>query len=150
MAKRRSAGVSGLNACRTDGSSCTGAKLPEPPTPPTVVGPGLLRMAYSAAKSLTKFLGSGLKTVPAEQRTMRLESVRVASITRASAAGSAAASQRENLAAARTLPAGEVVNLVCLTDGHKDGGFLANHDSAVHLERKIVQHRVQPLGSGQQ
>jgi hypothetical protein len=38
-----------------------------------VVGPGLLRMAYSAAKSLTKFLGSGLKTVPAEQRAIRLQ-----------------------------------------------------------------------------
>jgi tetratricopeptide (TPR) repeat protein len=72
--KATSTGISGLNALASlIGALAPGAKLPEPQTPPTIVGPGLLRMAYSAAKSLTKFLGSGLKTVPVEQRTMRLQ-----------------------------------------------------------------------------
>jgi hypothetical protein len=35
-------------------------------------GPGLLRMALSAAKSLTKFVGSGMKRVPVETREKRL------------------------------------------------------------------------------
>jgi tetratricopeptide (TPR) repeat protein len=35
-------------------------------------GPGLLRMALSAAKSATRFLGSGLKTVAAETQQKRL------------------------------------------------------------------------------
>jgi tetratricopeptide (TPR) repeat protein len=40
------------------------------PAPPA--GPGLLRMAVSAAKSMAKFLGSGLKTVPAATLQRRL------------------------------------------------------------------------------
>jgi len=72
--KATSTGISGLNALASlTGALAPGAKLPELSAPSTVVGPGLLRMAYSAAKSLTKFLGSGLKTVPVEQRTMRLQ-----------------------------------------------------------------------------
>jgi tetratricopeptide (TPR) repeat protein len=72
--KATTVGVSGLNALAgLTGVLVPGAKLPEPQTPAAIVGPGLLRMAYSAAKSLTKFLGSGLKTVPVEQRIMRLQ-----------------------------------------------------------------------------
>jgi tetratricopeptide (TPR) repeat protein len=37
-------------------------------------GPGLLRMAYSAAKSMAKFVGSGLKAVPAATQQKRLQS----------------------------------------------------------------------------
>jgi tetratricopeptide (TPR) repeat protein len=40
---------------------------------PGVSGPGLLRMAFSAAKSITRFVGSGLKTVPAATQQKRLE-----------------------------------------------------------------------------
>src|SRR5205814_9286885 len=70
----RAASTSGLNALAalTD-ALMPGAKLAEPPAPPVAVGPGLLRMAYSAAKSLTKFLGSGLKTVPVDERQRRLQ-----------------------------------------------------------------------------
>jgi tetratricopeptide (TPR) repeat protein len=70
----RTGAASGLNALAAlSGALMPGAKLAEPPAPLVAAGPGLLRMAYSAAKSLTKFLGSGLKTVAAEERQRRLE-----------------------------------------------------------------------------
>lgn len=43
------------------------------PTAKQVTGPNLLAMAFSAAKSLTKFVRSGLKTAPAEIRESRLQ-----------------------------------------------------------------------------
>jgi tetratricopeptide (TPR) repeat protein len=42
------------------------------PQPEPARGPGLLRMAFSAAKSMAKFLMAGLKTVPAAERQRRL------------------------------------------------------------------------------
>src|SRR5262249_50938858 len=42
------------------------------PQPQPATGPGLLRMAFSAAKSLAKFIGAGLKTVAAETQQQRL------------------------------------------------------------------------------
>jgi Tetratricopeptide repeat len=70
----RAGSASGLNALAALTDALTpGAKLAEPPAPPVAAGPGLLRMAFSAAKSLTKFLGSGLKTVRSEERQRRLQ-----------------------------------------------------------------------------
>jgi hypothetical protein len=40
--------------------------------PESAQGPGLLRMALSAAKSMAKFLGSGFKTAPAQTLQLRL------------------------------------------------------------------------------
>jgi tetratricopeptide (TPR) repeat protein len=37
------------------------------------VGPGILRMAFAAAKSVTRFLASGLKTAPTNLQVRRLE-----------------------------------------------------------------------------
>jgi tetratricopeptide (TPR) repeat protein len=43
------------------------------PAPGQAAGPGLLRMAVSAAKAMTKFLGSGFKVVPDETYQKRLQ-----------------------------------------------------------------------------
>jgi tetratricopeptide (TPR) repeat protein len=50
-------------------SDATAAAAPRPGT----VGPGWLRMALSAARAVGKFVGSGMKTVPATVRDRRLE-----------------------------------------------------------------------------
>jgi hypothetical protein len=41
--------------------------------PGQATGPAVLRMAFSAARSMTRFLGSGLKTAPAEVQSQRLQ-----------------------------------------------------------------------------
>lgn len=70
----RAGAASGTNALAAlTGALLPGARLPDPPVAAEIAGPTLLRMAYSAAKSLTKYLGSGLKTVPAETRDARLQ-----------------------------------------------------------------------------
>jgi len=75
-----------LHQYRT-GESATGLRRPAAPRaqaggevvvgawapPGQTSGPGLLRMAFSAAKSMAKFLTSGLKTVAAEARQRRLQ-----------------------------------------------------------------------------
>jgi tetratricopeptide (TPR) repeat protein len=43
-----------------------------PGQPPNTEGPGVLRMAVSAARSMAKFIGSGFKTVPQQIRQQRL------------------------------------------------------------------------------
>lgn len=63
----------GLLSGKLAGTGATGA----PPgwdarSEPAARGPALLRMAFTAAKSLSKFLGSGLKTVPAATQQKRL------------------------------------------------------------------------------
>lgn len=70
----RAGAASGANALATlTGALLPGAQLAEPPVAAEIAGPTFLQMAYSAAKSLTKFLGSGLRTVPAEARDGRLQ-----------------------------------------------------------------------------
>jgi tetratricopeptide (TPR) repeat protein len=44
-----------------------------PPAPPPAGNPGFLRMAFSAAKSMAQFLGSGLKTVTPAVHQRRLQ-----------------------------------------------------------------------------
>jgi tetratricopeptide (TPR) repeat protein len=54
--------------------SFTGSPTLPPSTPQSATGnPSLLRMAFSAAKSMVKFLGSGLKTVPPSVHLQRLQ-----------------------------------------------------------------------------
>jgi tetratricopeptide (TPR) repeat protein len=56
------------------GSWVVGGAQPTQPGPtPPASGPGLLRMAHSAVKSVGKFLGSGLQTVPAPTYQSRLQ-----------------------------------------------------------------------------
>jgi tetratricopeptide (TPR) repeat protein len=58
-----------------DGSSLgklSGQNLPGSPLPPKHAGPSYLRMAVSAASALVQFVGSGLKTVPAETLEERM------------------------------------------------------------------------------
>ncbi len=57
------------------GLSPSGASRPasQPMPGPENTGPGLLRMAYSALKSLVQFVGSGCKTVPAQVHEQRLQ-----------------------------------------------------------------------------
>jgi len=52
--------------------ACAGKQLPVPDTAQEQ-GPGLLRMAVSAAKSLANFAGSGLKFVPRDTYLSRLD-----------------------------------------------------------------------------
>jgi tetratricopeptide (TPR) repeat protein len=52
--------------------STWGPPVPPPSPGQATAGPGLLRQAINAAKSMAKFLGSGLKTVPDEAYRKRL------------------------------------------------------------------------------
>jgi tetratricopeptide (TPR) repeat protein len=56
------------------GGSIVATAWPAPPGPNTqATGPGLLRMGLSAAKSMVRFIGSGLKTVPADVHQKRTQ-----------------------------------------------------------------------------
>ncbi len=60
------------------GGSLTAGVMAGPPaggstTPKSTNGPGLLRMALSATKSMTQFAGSGFKTTAPEVRRQRLQ-----------------------------------------------------------------------------
>jgi tetratricopeptide (TPR) repeat protein len=65
--RRYRAGEAGALPDAADPPGASGAvAVQAPPTAPASSGPGLLRMAVTAARSMAKFLGSGLKTVPPE------------------------------------------------------------------------------------
>ncbi len=49
------------------------AQAPAPTNPKGTTGPGLLRMALTATKSMAQFAGSGFKTTPPELRQRRLQ-----------------------------------------------------------------------------
>lgn len=53
------------------GAANAGIEVPADQT--EAVGPGMLRMAFSAAKSVARFLASGLKTTPGNLQVRRLE-----------------------------------------------------------------------------
>jgi tetratricopeptide (TPR) repeat protein len=61
--------LAGLGGIQSGGEIVVGARAPRAQQ---ASGPGLLRMAFSAAKSMAQFLMSGLKTVAAETQQRRL------------------------------------------------------------------------------
>jgi tetratricopeptide (TPR) repeat protein len=77
-----SAGINGVRLAASPGSvfggaidaaALAGQPGPQPGQGQAASGPGLLRMALSAAKAMTQFLGSGFKTVPPETHQKRLQ-----------------------------------------------------------------------------
>jgi tetratricopeptide (TPR) repeat protein len=77
-AGERAAGLGGNEGAGTDAASglwngsLTAGLWQASATEPAAGSPGLLRMAVSAARSMAKFLGSGLKTTPAPMLQRRL------------------------------------------------------------------------------
>jgi tetratricopeptide (TPR) repeat protein len=55
------------------GTIVTTVTAAQPVPAPNAAGPGILHMAFTAARSMTKFLGSGMKTVTNEARHKRLQ-----------------------------------------------------------------------------
>ncbi|TMQ34355.1 MAG: tetratricopeptide repeat protein [Planctomycetota bacterium] len=55
------------------GSIVTTVTAAQPVPAQNAAGPGILQMAFTAARSMTKFLGSGMKTVTNEARHKRLQ-----------------------------------------------------------------------------
>jgi tetratricopeptide (TPR) repeat protein len=67
------AGLQGAVESTSNGVIVTTSQTSAGSTTPDRVGPGYLRMATSAAKAFTRFLGSGLKTVTVETMEKRLK-----------------------------------------------------------------------------
>ncbi len=57
----------------SEGSATGAFATPDPGRVEAVQGPGLLRMALSLAKSMARYVGSGMRTVPAEVSARRLK-----------------------------------------------------------------------------